>query len=219
MDNKEIDYGKAKQELYDFYGSQTKRIMTYKVLALLLLLLTIISTLSAVYLSTKSTLVPYVVEVDQTGNAKSIKVASQVYIPKEVEERFFLREVVYKMRNIPRDSVLFSRNFQYISYFLSEPMLRKHENILLNEGANQLAQQLISRDANIISFNKMPRTKNTFQIKWNEVIYSAEGEELNKDNYTGIFTIKVEQPTVIEELNFNPLGIIVEDFSISKEEN
>ena len=52
--------------------------------------LTITSTLSCVYLSTKSTLIPYVVEVDQTGEAKAIRRAEQLYVPKEVEYRYFI---------------------------------------------------------------------------------------------------------------------------------
>lgn len=180
--------------------------------------LTIVSTLGCVYLSTRSTLVPYIVEVDKIGEAKAIKKADQIYIPKEVENRYFIRDIVTKMRAIPRDSVLYSRNFQQLSYFLTEAMLQKHQDILINEDTNNLAKQLISRDINITSFNKVPRTKNTYQIKWNEKMYSAEGIEISNSNFIGLFTITNEQPKEIDEININPLGIIVEDFSISKEE-
>lgn len=215
---KEVDYDKAKEELFEFYAQQSKRVNTYKIIALLMLTLTIISTTACVYLSTRSTLVPYVVEVDKLGEAKTIRRADQIYIPREVEYRYFLRDIVSKMRAIPRDSVLYSRNFQQLSYFLTESMLQKHQDILINEDTNSLAKQLISRDINIISFNKVPRTKNTYQIKWNEKMYSAEGVEISNSNFTGLFTVTNEQPKEIDEININPLGIIVEDFSISKEE-
>lgn len=122
------------------------------------------------------------------------------------------------MRSIPRDNVLYSRNFQQLSYFLTESMLQKHQEILINEDTNELAKQLISRDLNITSFNKVPRTKNTYQVKWNEKMYSAEGLEISNSNFTGLFTVTNEQPKDIAEININPLGIIVEDFSLSKEE-
>lgn len=215
---KEVDYDKATEELFEFYAQQSKRINTYKIIAILMLGLTITSTLSCVYLSTKSTLIPYVVEVDQTGEAKAIRRAEQLYVPKEVEYRFFIREIVHKMRSIPRDNVLFSRNFQQLSYYLTEAMLQKHQEILINEDTNTLAKQLISRDLNITSFNKVPRTKNTYQVKWNEKMYSAEGLEISNSNFTGLFTVTNEQPKDIAEININPLGIIVEDFSLSKEE-
>ena len=215
---KEVDYDKATEELFEFYAQQSKRINTYKIIALLMISLTIVSTLGCVYLSTRSTLVPYIVEVDKIGEAKAIKKADQIYIPKEVENRYFIRDIVTKMRTIPRDSVLYSRNFQQLSYFLTEAMLQKHQDILINEDTNNLAKQLISRDINITSFNKVPRTKNTYQIKWNEKMYSAEGIEISNSNFIGLFTITNEQPKEIDEININPLGIIVEDFSISKEE-
>lgn len=216
--SKEVDYDKATQELFEFYAQQSKRINTYKIIAILMLGLTITSTLGCVYLATKSTLIPYVIEVDQVGEAKSIRKADQIYVPKEVEYRYFIREVVTKMRSIPRDSVLFSRNFQQLSFFLTEPMLKKHEGILINEDTNTLAKQLISRDIVINNFNKIPNTKNTYQVKWTEKMYSAEGIEISDSNFTGIFTVTNEQPTDIVEININPLGIIVEDFSLSKEE-
>lgn len=215
---KEVDYDKATEELFEFYAQQSKRINTYKIIAILMLGLTITSTLSCVYLSTKSTLIPYVVEVDQTGEAKAIRRAEQLYVPKEVEYRYFIREIVHKMRSIPRDNVLYSRNFQQLSYFLTESMLQKHQEILINEDTNELAKQLISRDLNITSFNKVPRTKNTYQVKWNEKMYSAEGLEISNSNFTGLFTVTNEQPKDVAEININPLGIIVEDFSLSKEE-
>lgn len=218
LKKKEIDYDKATERLFEFYAQQSKRIMTYKIIALLMLGLTIISTLACIYLSTRSTLIPYVVEVDQSGEAKAIKQADNIYIPKEVENKYFIRDIIFKMRAIPRDSVLYARNFQQLSYFLTEAMLKKHENILLNEDTNSLAKQLISRDINIISFNKVPRTKNTYQVKWNEKMYSAQGEEIANSDFVGLFTITYEQPTELDEININPLGIIVDDFSISKEE-
>lgn len=217
-DKREVDYDKATEQLFEFYAQQSKRINTYKIIAILMLILTITSTMSCVYLSTKSSLIPYVVEVDHTGEAKAIKKAEQVYIPKEVEYRYFIREIIIKMRSIPRDTVLYSRNFQQLSYFLTESMLQKHQEILINEDTNSLAKQLISRDLNITSFNKVPRTKNTYQVKWNEKIYSAEGIEISNSNFTGLFTVTSEQPRDVSEININPLGIIVEDFSLSKEE-
>lgn len=214
----EVNYEKAKEELFDFYAQQSKRIMTYKILAFLLIGLTTVSTLSCVYLARTSKLIPYVIEVDKVGEAKAIRRAEQQYVPKEMENRYFLRDIVIKMRTIPRDNVLFSRNFQQLSYFLSAPMLKKHENTLLREDTNELAKQLISRDVIINSFNKLPNVKDTYQIKWTEKMFSAEGEEINTSNFTGLFKIIIEQPKEIDEININPLGIIVEDFSLSKEE-
>lgn len=218
QNKKEVDYDKATEELFEFYAQQSKRINTYKIIAILTLGLTITSTVSCVYLATKSTLIPYVIEVDKIGEAKAIRRAEQIYVPKEVEYRYFIREVVNKMRAIPRDTVLFSRNFQQLSYFLTESMLKKHEGILVNEDTNNLAKQLISRDVIINSFNKLPSTENTYQVKWNEKMYSAEGLEISNSNFTGLFTVNTEQPTDIAEININPLGIIIEDFSLSKEE-
>lgn len=55
-------------------------------------------------------------------------------------------------------------------------------------------------------------------MKWVEKIYSPLGKVMNVQNFTGLFTITNETSTDIEDLNINPLGIVVQDFSMSKEE-
>ena len=64
------NYEKSKKEFLDFYSSMAARLHTWKLISFLLLILTIICVSGIVYLSTRRSLIPYVIEVDVTGNAK-----------------------------------------------------------------------------------------------------------------------------------------------------
>ncbi|MGL5621192.1 type IV secretion system protein, partial [Cetobacterium sp.] len=74
-----------------------------------------------------------------------------------------------------------------------------------------------SRDVFINSFTKISGTKNSYQVRWEEKIYDKNGKVVSKENLIGIFTLDKKQPKTLEEIDNNPLGIMVTDFSISKE--
>ena len=85
------DYEKAKQEYLDFYSNMAARLHTWKIISFLMLILVIISVSGVVYLSTRSSLIPYVIETDETGNAKGINPAYQVnYEPTEANIQYYL---------------------------------------------------------------------------------------------------------------------------------
>lgn len=72
-----------------------KSIHSWKLIAFFSMMITLFSLSSIVYLVNRSTLVPYVIEVDETGNAKAINPATQInYIPKEQEVIFTLRDYI-----------------------------------------------------------------------------------------------------------------------------
>lgn len=56
------------------------------------------------YLSTRSTLIPYVIEVDQTGNAKVINPAYQInYNLTEANKQYILKDWIKNARWITTD--------------------------------------------------------------------------------------------------------------------
>ena len=89
------EYEKAKKEFLDFYGEMSARLHSWKLISFFMLILVIISVSGVVYLSTRSSLIPYVIEVDDTGNAKGINPAYQVnYEPTEANIQYYLQNFV-----------------------------------------------------------------------------------------------------------------------------
>ena len=73
------------------------------------------------------------------------------------------------------------------------------------------------RDINITSILKI-RDK-TFQVRWIEKNYTENGNIYSENSMTGIFTVNFINPKEMNEdiLLLNPMGIIITDFSISRE--
>lgn len=210
------DYEKAKDEFLDYYGKTSARLNSWKMMCFISLALVFLSVSGVVYLSTRSSLIPYVIEVDETGNAKAINPAYQVnYDPNEANIKYFLSEFI-KSRWLSSDQVLQGSLYQKAIAFLTNETKEKYNAIVKAENWTEMIKNGFTRDLQIESINKVAGTNNSYQIRWVETVYN-KGTFIDSKKMLGIFSIKIEQPTDLEELSKNPLGIKIEDFHISNE--
>ncbi len=211
-------YENAKREHEDLYARQAKSLHSWKMAFFASMILTICSFSIAGYLTTRSNLIPYVIEVDETGNAKGINQASlKKYIPTENEREYFLREFLKRARTLSSDVDVVNTSFTTNRFFLKPRSLKKYLQMIENEKINDLINENYTRDMQIQSLVKMANTENSYQIRWNETLIDGIGEIVQKRNYTGIFTITVEVPETLADLENNPLGIKILDFSLTVE--
>ena len=190
------DYEKAKKEFLDFYGEMSARLHSWKLISFFMLITVIISVSGVVYLSTRSSLIPYVIEVDETGNAKGINPAYQVtYNPSEANIEYFLQKSII---------------------FLTREMKEKYNQIVKNENWTDMIKNGFSRDVQIESVNKVAGTEDSYQVRWTENLYKR-GAFFDSKKVLAIFSIATEQPKNLEELQTNPLGIKITDFHMTNE--
>lgn len=196
----------------------SKVLHTWKILAFICLGIAFLALSGNIYLSTRSTLIPYVIEVDEAGNAKAINPAYQKnYEPKEEFLIYSLKEFVRNFRWISLDPVVQNSLYSKAMNLLTEPMQEKLKEISLEENLSNLIQEKYTRDVQINSAIKVAGTKNTYQIKWREILYSSSGDILLNKTLVGIFSISIEQPKTLQELDRNPLGVYIVDFHITTE--
>lgn len=211
------DYEKAKKEFLDFYGDMAARLHSWKLISFIMLILVIISVSGIVYLSTRSSLIPYVIEVDQTGNAKGINPAYQInYEPTEANIQYYLQNFVNKSRWISTDRVLQGNFYTESIAFLSKEMKEKFDEIVRGENWTEMIKNGFSRDVQIESINKVAGTKDSYQIRWKETVYQR-GNFVDSKKFLAIFSIKIEQPKNLTDLQQNPLGIKIVDYHITNE--
>ena len=211
------DYEKAKKEFVDFYGDMAARLHSWKLISFIMLILVIISVSGIVYLSTRSSLIPYVIEVDQTGNAKGINPAYQInYEPTEANIQYYLQNFVNKSRWISTDQVLQGNFYTESIAFLSKEMKEKFDEIVRDENWTEMIKNGFSRDVQIESINKVAGTKDSYQIRWKETVYQR-GNFVDSKKFLAIFSIKIEQPKNLTDLQQNPLGIKIVDYHITNE--
>ena len=86
--------------------NQAKVIHTWKMAFFITSVMLSVSVCYSFYLAQRSTLIPYVIEVDETGNAKGINPAYQIaYNPTELSKDYFIRQLIYNSRTITLDNV------------------------------------------------------------------------------------------------------------------
>ncbi len=211
-------YDKAKQEHYDIYAKQSKSIHSWKIAFFISMAFCICTLGITGYLTTRSTLIPYVIEVDETGNAKGINPALQKkYIPQEQEKEYFLREFIKRSRNLSSDIGIVNSNFSINKYFLTTKASNKYLRMIEREKIKELVNDEYTRNIQIQTITKMAGTQNSYQARWKEFLFNKQGEEVQSRNYTGIFTLEIMIPNNLLELEVNPLGIKISDFSLSIE--
>ena len=212
------NYEKAVEAFENQLLNISKVLHTWKILAFICIGIAFLALSGNIYLSTRSTLVPYVIEVDEAGNAKAINPAYQKnYEPKEEFLIYSLKEFVRNFRWISLDPVVQNSLYSKAMNLLTEPMQEKLKEISLEENLSNLIQEKYTRDVQINSAIKVAGTKNTYQIKWREILYSSSGDILLNKTLVGIFTISIEQPKTLQELDRNPLGVYIVDFHITTE--
>jgi hypothetical protein len=137
----------------------------------------------------------------------------------EDEIKYFIQKFVLDVRTVPMDKKYYNDKIQEQSFYLTNASQEKLNNMVRNDGILTLISERRTSSAKIISVNKVTNTNNTYQVRWSEEIFGPNGEKNETRNYIGMFTVDYAVLNTEEEYLKNPLGIIIKDFSISRENN
>ena len=137
----------------------------------------------------------------------------------ENEIKYYIQKFILDVRTIPMDKKYYNDKLQEQSFYLTNASQEKLNNMVRNDGILTLISERRTSSAKIISVNKVTNTNNTYQIRWSEEIFGPNGEKNETRNFIGLFTIDYTVLKTEEEHLKNPLGIIIKDFSISRENN
>lgn len=209
-------FTKAKDEWDGRIGNARVQAYNWRMIAFMMGLIALVAVIGLIFQSTKSTVVPYVVEIGAEGTVVGVSPANQSnYTPKEIQIKHFLNELVLKMRNVAADPVVYKQNWLSAYSFLTPASAGKMNEMIQKE--NQVSRlekkQTVQIQMKVIN----PMADNTYQIRWTEDVYEADGRRSESYNMTGLFTIEFATPKDEKELLNNPLGIYIKDFAWSKE--
>lgn len=213
-------YEEGKREYLDAHMNMAVALHSWKLTALGSLAIAFISVIIVFYLATRSSLIPYVIEVDSiTGNAKGINVAMQkTYDVKEMDKEYHLREFLKRYRNVSNDVYVVNNFYLTNTYYLTPAARKKYDRTIKEENIPQLFKEGFTRQIDISSINKLATNSlkvSSYQVRWKERTFDETGELVKEKRYSGIFTLEIEPAQNIESLTANPLGIKVRDFSLS----
>lgn len=210
-----IEYLKA-EKIWD-QRDGTARQAAYNLRLLLIIALIAIMILSGgiIYQSSKSTVVPYVVQVGSDGQAQAVTLAKEaVYEPKEAEIKYFLERFVQESRTLPLDPVVAKKQWTNAFSFLRTTARTR----MTDEFRKDNMQGRLGTETSQITVKTiLQQSQDTYQARWTEEVYNHSGNLIERYNMSGTFTIELSVPTNEKEVRINPLGLYIKNFSWARE--
>ena len=183
-----------------------------------LLAVVMVLTVGLVYKSLSSNVMPYIVEVDTTtGAVRNVGTveASAHYQPTEEVYKYFLSKFLKNTREMPLDPVVYKENLSTAYGFLTKNAALKLQTMLKSEKTTEkFGHQTVQ--INISTILAM-EGGHSYQIRWNEEVFTIGTGEKKVTPYSGIFTIQIIKSDDESQLLINPLGMYISDFSWSKD--
>ena len=183
-----------------------------------LLAVVMVLTVGLVYKSLSSNVMPYIVEVDTTtGAVRNVGMvdASAHYQPTEEVYKYFLSKFLKNTREMPLDPVVYKENLSTAYGFLTKNAALKLQTMLKSEKTTEkFGHQTVQ--INISTILAM-EGGHSYQIRWNEEVFTIGTGDKKVTPYSGIFTIQIIKSDDESQLLINPLGMYISDFSWSKD--
>lgn len=166
-----------------------------------------------IWQSLQSRVVPYVVEVDRLGEARTVSQAEAGYQPTDPQIAYQLARFIENVRGVSLDPVLMRRNWLQAYDFASE-----RGAIYLGEyaRARQPFARIGEETASVQVTSVLRASNRSFQVKWTETEYER-GSQAGSSRWTAILTIVTKVPRTADDLRRNPLGIYVDAIDWSRE--
>ena len=222
-DNAENPYLNARRSWNDHVGSVVASRQTWQLLALMSLLIALAAVGGLIHIGSQSKFVPYVVQVDQLGQALAIAPAQRAAAADPRVVHAAVAAFIADIRLVTPDVALQRKAvFRLYSMLSVNDAATVKANEWLNGSADsspfkRAAKEMVSTE--ILSV--IPQTPDTWQVDWTETTRDRQG--LVKDPpqrmraLVTVYAVAATPQTTEEQVRNNPLGIYVRDFSWSKQ--
>lgn len=155
----------------------------------------------------------HVVEVDPQGQVMQVRAADGRWSPTNAQIAHHLGRFVRLVRSLPTDGVVLRENWLEAYRFLT-PQAAAQLSEIARQDDPFLSLGRVGRTVHIRSI--MARSGNTWEVTWVERATNATGTS-DGEVYSGVFTATTRPPRNADEVAANPLGLLISDFSWSRE--
>ena len=166
-----------------------------------------------VWQAARGTITPWVVQVDQLGQAQAVAPATGDYHPTDPQIAWHLAHFIDEVRGIPADPIVLRRDWlEAYDYVTDKGALALNDYARTNDPfANIGKVQVAVEIASVIR-----ASADSFRVEWVERRY-VDSALATTERWSAIVTIVIQIPTDAERLKKNPLGLYVHAFDWSKE--
>ena len=206
-------YQKAAQVWDERIGSARLQARNWRLMAMGCLALSAGLSAALVWQSTRGTVVPYVVQVDNLGAAQAVAPALAEYRPTDPQIAWHLARFVEHVRQLPADPIVLRQNWLRAYDFTTDRgAVALNDHARLNDPFARVGDTQVS-----IEVSSVIRASDTsFRVAWIERRYE-NGQLAATERWTAILTVVLQPPRDADRLRANPLGVYVHAINWSRE--
>ena len=209
----ETPYQKAAQVWDERIGSARVQAKNWRYMAFGSLILTAGVAAALVWQSARGTVVPWVVQVDNLGQAQTVAPASADYRPNDPQIAFHLARFIEQTRAIPSDAIIVRQNWlRAYEWTTDRGAAALNDYARSNDPFTRVGRQQVAVEVSSV----IRASPDSFRVAWTERHYE-NGQLARTERWTAILTIVIQTPRDAERLRANPLGIYVNAINWSRE--
>jgi len=209
----ETPYQRAAQVWDDRIGSARVQARNWRTMAFGSLILSLGFAGALVWQSARGTIVPWVVQVDNLGQAQAVAPAAADYRPTDPQIAFHLGRFIEQVRSLPADAIVVRQNWLRAYEFTTDRgAAALNDYARSNDPFSRVGRQQVAVEVSSI----IRASPDSFRVAWTERHYE-NGQLSTTERWTAILTIVIQPPRNAERLRANPLGIYVNAINWSRE--
>lgn len=216
-------YLSARRTWNDHVGGVVSSKQTWQVVGILSLLIALAGVGGVTYIGSQSKFVPYVIEVDKLGQAVAVQQAQRA---SPVDQRIIhasVAQFVADARLVTPDIALQKKAIFAVYAFLNpnHPASSKMQEWYGGSPEASPFKRAEKETVSVEVLSVIPQTPDTWQVDWEETTRDRQGVRKGAPaRMRALVTVVVVPPTTKtteEEIRKNPMGIMVRDFSWTKQ--
>ena len=209
----ETPYQRASQVWDERIGSARVQAKNWRYMAFGSLILSAGFAAALVYQSARGTVVPWVVQVDNLGQAQAVEPATADFRPTDPQVAWHLARFIEQTRSIPADPIIVRQNWlRAYEWTTDRGAAALNDYARANDPFTKVGKQQIAVEVSSV----IRASPDSFRVAWTERHFE-NGQLSSTQRWTAILTIVIQPPRDAERIKANPLGIYVNAINWSRE--
>lgn len=209
----ETPYQRAAQVWDDRIGSARVQARNWRFMAFGCLARAIGLSGGVVWQAGRSTITPYVVEIDTLGQTRAVGPAIAAYDPTDAQIAYHLARFIENVRSLSIDPIVVRQNWlRTYDYATDRAANTLNDYARENDPFSRVGQRTVTVEVTSI----VRSSGDSFDVRWREQSFE-NGTLTNTIRYTAVLSIVLQPPRTEEALRKNPLGIYVHALNWSRD--
>lgn len=206
-------YQKAAQVWDERIGAARVQARNWRIMALGCLALAIGLSGGVIWQVGRSTITPYIVEVDKLGEVRAVGPAIEAYEPTDAQIAHHLARFIENVRSLSIDPIIVRQNWlRAYDYATTRAANTLNEFAKANDPFSKVGKRTITVEVASV----VRSSDDSFDVRWREQTFE-NGTLAQTSRYTAVLSIVFQHPRTEGALRKNPLGIYVHALNWSRD--